>query len=81
MKMTEQQKLEHLLVPNHERLSKDEKSKLLEKYFIDETKLPVIKIEDPAIKHMELVPGDVIKIERKSLTAGEALFFRRVVDE
>ncbi len=79
--MAKEEKLEHVLVPEHKKLSKEEKSNLLEKYSIDETKLPVIKIKDPAIEHLELVPNDVIKIERTSLTAGRIDFFRRVIDE
>jgi DNA-directed RNA polymerase subunit H (RpoH/RPB5) len=79
--MAKEEILEHVLVPEHKKLSKAEKSVLLKKYFIDETKLPVIKMADPAIKHLEVVPNDVIVINRKSLTAGRINFFRRVVDE
>lgn len=79
--MTEEQGLKHVLVPEHKKLSEEETKALLEKYSIDETKLPLIKIKDPAIKHIESVPGDIIMIERKSLTAGKTQFFRRVVDE
>ncbi len=68
----------HLLVPKHIKLSEKDKDKLLEKYNISVTQLPKILQKDPAIKDLKLKQGDVVKIIRKSSTAGETEFYRGV---
>jgi DNA-directed RNA polymerase subunit H len=70
----------HILVPKHSKVSEKEKKELLEKFKISVYDLPVIPKKDPAIKEMEVEPGDVIKIIRKSPTAGEAIFYRCVIN-
>ncbi|MDO8660975.1 MAG: DNA-directed RNA polymerase subunit RpoH/Rpb5 C-terminal domain-containing protein, partial [Candidatus Woesearchaeota archaeon] len=42
--------------------------------------LPRILAKDPALEGLDAKEGDLIKITRKSMTAGEALFYRRVVN-
>ncbi len=69
----------HALVPKHSKLSEKEKKELFEKYVADLRDLPRIYKDDPAIGGLDAKEGDIIKITRKSLTAGEALFYRRVV--
>lgn len=49
------------------------------KYGVDRSKLPKIKKHDPALPEGVKV-GDVIKITRKSQTAGTALYYRVVVE-
>jgi len=68
----------HLLVPKHIKLSEKDKDKLLEKYNISVTQLPKILKKDPAIKDLKLKQGDVVRIIRKSATAGEIEFYRGV---
>lgn len=75
------EQMEHILIPKHEKISKEEKEKLLEKYNISFKQLPKINIKDPAITSMDAEIGDVIKITRKSPTAGISIFFRGVSDE
>lgn len=70
----------HVLVPKHTKLSEKEKAELFEKYVADLRDLPRIYKDDPAIEELGVKEGDVIKIIRKSLTAGEAVFYRRVVN-
>ena len=70
----------HVLVPKHILVSDKEKKDLLEKYHILIEDLPKILKNDPAIKHLSPKSGDVIKIIRKSPTAGESLFYRVVVN-
>jgi DNA-directed RNA polymerase subunit H len=41
--------------------------------------LPRILETDPAIKEMSPKPGDVVKIVRKSETAGESVYYRVVI--
>jgi len=71
---------EHDLVPKHFVLSKEEADELLQKYRIKPYQLPIIRKNDPAIIFIGGKPGDIIKIVRKSLTAGEAIYYRYVVD-
>jgi len=70
----------HVLVPKHVKISEKEKKELLEKYNITLRELPKILKKDPVIKHINLKQGDIVKIIRKSQTAGESVFYRGVVD-
>ena len=70
----------HYLVPKHEILSPEERKAVLEKYRIEPYKLPHIKASDPIIRVIKAKPGDIIKITRKSPTAGEYVYYRYVVE-
>lgn len=70
----------HILVPKQVKVSEKEKKALLEKYAISAFDLPLIRKNDPAIKNIDIKAGDVIKIIRKSPTAGEAVFYRCVIN-
>ena len=70
----------HNLVPKHSKLSDKERGSILSKFRIIEKDLPKIIITDPAITSLGVKPGDIIKIERKSLTAGIAYHYRLVLD-
>jgi len=69
----------HQLVPKHEILSKEEAEELLEKYRIKPYKLSRIKSSDPVVMLIGAKPGDILKITRKSLTAGKHVTYRYVV--
>lgn len=58
-------KIEHFLIPEHELLNESEQKKVLEKFNITKDQLPKIRLDDPAIQHLETKKGDVIKIARK----------------
>ena len=70
----------HTLALNHSKLSQKELNIILEKYQITRKELPKMRRDDPAIRDMKLEEGDVVKIKRDSLTAGEIFFFREVVN-
>ncbi len=70
---------EHHLVPKHELLSKEEAQKLLTQFGLDFDKLPRMSQEDPMAAEVNAQVGDVIRITRNSLVAGETLYYRRVV--
>jgi DNA-directed RNA polymerase subunit H len=72
------EELTHVLVPKHEKLSEKEKTAILEEYNISIKQLPRIHISDPAIAHIDADSGDIIKITRKSQTAGISIFYRVV---
>ncbi len=82
--MSTQQKIkfdifQHELVPKHSILTKDEVEDLLRRYHIEEYHLPKIRVRDPAALLIGAKPGDVIRIVRRSPTAGLAIFYRFVV--
>jgi len=72
---------EHELVPEHELLEEDEVDGLLERFDITEDQLPKMKRKDVMAKRLDAEPGDVVKITRDSATAGEATYYRLVVEE
>ncbi len=71
---------DHVYVPKHEIISKKEAQAVLKKYNCKPTELPLIFVTDPAILGLGVKPGDMIKISRKSPTAGESLYYRYVVE-
>jgi DNA-directed RNA polymerase subunit H len=71
---------EHALVPMHEILGEKEKEQLLAQYRIQPYQMPQIKSADPAVKAIGAKPGDILKITRKSATAGEHIAYRYVVE-
>ena len=72
---------EHNLVPKHIILAAEELANLLKKFNITINQLPKISIKDPCIKALDAKTGDVIKIIRKSETAGVSEFYRLVIGE
>ena len=70
---------DHVFVPKHEILAKKEAEQVLENFNCNPTDLPFIFVNDPAILGLGVKPGDMIKISRKSGTAGESIYYRYVV--
>ena len=71
--------LKHELVPEHVVLNEEEKKKVLETYKIAPENLPKILASDPVAKAIGAKYGDILKIIRKSKTAGNSIFYRVVV--
>lgn len=71
--------LTHEMVPVHQKMTDSEIAELLSRYHITLDQLPRIYSDDPATKAIEAKIGDVIKIVRKSQTAGLADSYRYVV--
>lgn len=75
---------QHDLVPKHEVISESEKELLEKTADFDINNLPKIKINDPVVKELSetnpISAGDVLKITRKSKTAGEFISYRIVIE-
>ena len=71
---------DHIDVPKHGIMTRKEAEGVLEKYHCKATDLPLIFVTDPAIIGIGVKPGDMIKITRKSATAGESSYYRYVVE-
>ncbi len=76
--------LEHEIVPEHHLVPIDEEDSLLKKLNVSKDNLPKISINDPTIKaleeiHGKLEPNRIIKIIRKSPTAGFYEYYRVIV--
>ncbi len=72
--------LNHQNVPLHVVLAGDEEKALLKKYAIVKEQLPKIRSNDPAAKVVNAKPGNIIRITRRSPTAGTAVAYRLVVE-
>lgn len=77
--------MNHIHVPEHNLLSKDEADEVLTKYSISIEELPKIKRSDACIRSLELrvgeIPrGSIVKIIRRSETAGISYAYRLVID-
>jgi len=71
---------DHVYVPKHEIMDKKSAEEVLEKFHCNPTDLPLILASDPAIVGLGIKPSDMIKITRKSSTAGESIYYRYVVE-
>ncbi len=73
--------LQHELVPEHHLVKKEDEDKVLKELNIAKDLLPKISRNDPAVKALEdihgpLEEGRVIKIVRRSPTAGYSVYYR-----
>ncbi len=71
--------LEHELVPKHELLSKEEVVRVLRELGVRPEQLPWIRASDPVARLLGAKPGDIIRVVRKSPTAGVSIAYRFVV--
>ena len=72
--------VDHIYQPKHEILSKDEAEVIFKKFNSKPSQFPYIMSSDKGIQGSGAQPGDVIKITRKSSTAGESVYYRYVVE-
>jgi DNA-directed RNA polymerase subunit H len=70
---------DHDFVSKHELLTPEEKEKILEKYKMQPYQLPRINAYDPAIIAVGGKPGDIVRVIRKSPTAGKYEAYRYIV--
>ncbi len=78
--MKEKDILLHELVPRHEIMPKEEVEVLLVNLKLTVQNLPKILEADKVVESIGAKAGDVLKITRKSPTAGTSLYYRLVVE-
>lgn len=69
----------HELVPKHEILNEGEAKEMLEVIKTSPSKLPKILSTDPAAVELGARPGNIIRVIRRSPTAGETKYYRVVI--
>ena len=72
---------DHVLVPKHEIVPKEEAEEIIRKYGGNKYLFPLISHEDPAVIELGAKPGDLIRIIRESPTGEKSVFYRVVVKE
>lgn len=72
---------EHALVPKHEILTPEEREEILKKYKVKPYQIPNISASDLIVRVIGARPGDILRITRKSPTAGVYVSYRYVVED
>ncbi len=72
--------LNHVNVPLHVIVPDDEVKELLKRYSIVREQLPKIRNNDPACRVIDAKPGQIVKVTRRSPTAGIAVAYRLVIE-
>ncbi len=70
---------DHILVPKHEVLSKEEAEELLKALGISRENLPKMKADDPIAKEIGAKKGDIVRITREDEFTGKSVVYRLVV--
>jgi DNA-directed RNA polymerase subunit H len=68
--------LNHVLVPNHQVISKMEIEEVKKKYNMKEEMFPEISRFDPVALAIGIRPGEICKIDRPSKTAIKSIYYR-----
>ena len=68
------------MIPKHELLTKEEVTQVLARQDATPAQLPYILNTDPIAKEVGARPGDLVRITRRSETAGSSTYYRYVVE-
>lgn len=68
------------MIPKHELLSHEEASQVLARFNGSPSQFPYILSTDAITKEVGAKPGDMIRITRRSETAGSSMYYRYVVE-
>lgn len=66
----------HQYVPPHRKLSKDESTKIMDKYLVKKLQLPIILHTDVIAKWLGLKQGDIVEIIRYNENSGKCYYYR-----
>ena len=80
-KSTSKERVQHMLVPEHLKVSEKEKEELFKAFNITNKELPKIFITDPAVRHLDVKENDIVKVIRIGTTGGKSIFYRGVINE
>lgn len=69
----------HELVPKHEVLTTQQRNEIVRKYKAGLKHFPLMLSSDPVARYYGALPGTMMKITRKSPTAGEYVLYRVVI--
>ncbi|MHB8605882.1 MAG: DNA-directed RNA polymerase subunit H [Thermoplasmatota archaeon] len=72
--------MKHELVTRHEVLTESEATQIFARYGATVDQFPKILASDPAARAVRARPGQVLRVYRKSPTAGESIAYRFVVE-
>ena len=70
---------EHMLVPKHEVLTKEEGENVLESYRARKRDMPLIRTNEDVAKYYNMKPGEITRIYRPSPLTCEAVAYRLVI--
>ena len=70
---------EHMLVPPHEVLTKEEGENVLETYRVRKRDMPLIRTNEDVAKYYNMKPGEITRIYRSSPLTCEAIAYRLVI--
>lgn len=70
---------EHILVPQHEVLTKEEGENVLESYRARKRDMPLIRTNEDIAKYYNMKPGEIVRIYRPSPLTCEAVAYRLVI--
>ncbi len=73
--------LRHALVPEHVIMDEKEVAEVLKKYNITIQQLPKVFTNDTVVKALGAKEGQVLRITRKSQTAGTSVYYRLVIKD
>jgi DNA-directed RNA polymerase subunit H (RpoH/RPB5) len=73
----------HRMTMPHRILAEDERTEIFDRFKISEpeNQLPWIDSQDPQIKWIGAIPGDVVEVTRHSDTAGRSFYYRYCVED
>jgi len=72
--------LDHVLASRHEVVKPDEAKQVLERFHAEPEDFPYIQLSDPVVREIGAKAGELVKITRKSQSAGEVVYYRFVVE-
>jgi DNA-directed RNA polymerase subunit H len=68
------------LIPKHELLTNEEASQVLARFNGSPAQFPYVLSTDPIAKEVGARPGNLVRITRRSETAGTSTYYRYVVE-
>ena len=72
--------MDHDLIPKHIVLNEDEKKKYLEAYETNKKTMSKMNVTDPVARYYNMQVGDIVRIERPSITSGISIHYRIVIN-